>query len=366
MSKAKFTNVTSDGKTADIYIYGPIGFRWWDENSWDASSFVNEFNKLAKEHDRINIHINSPGGIIDEGLPIFNAIQSCEKETHTYIDGIAYSMGAIIALAGKTVHAAKNSLMLFHNASGWASGNAQDFRATAEMLDRYDSSLITSLSTKTGLGEEEIRQKYFDFRDHLLTAAEAREAGFVDIIDEVAARTPEDISKLSGQELFAFFLRQEHLQDQTDPFFGKLHEFFRNTFSFNSNPRPMENALMAIGNALGLDNATEASIVDAIIALNSQLTASTLRVDELTAAGQNAEATVRQLTAAIDAIDETVRAACDVDEKVTALNAFVTGLKNADAEDPTRALKTLDKIETPPGDHTDRYEHNQAADRFLA
>jgi ATP-dependent Clp endopeptidase proteolytic subunit ClpP len=366
MSKAKFTNVTSDGKTADIYIYGPIGFRWWDENSWDAASFVNEFNKLARDHDRINIHINSPGGIIDEGLPIFNAIQSCEKETHTYIDGIAYSMGAIIALAAKTVHAAKNSLMLFHNASGWASGNAQDFRATAEMLDRYDSSLITSLSSKTGLSEEEVRQTYFDFKDHLLTAAEARDAGFIDIIDEVASKAPDDVSNMSGQELFAFFLKQDQAQDLTDPFFGKLREFFRNTFSFNPNPQPLENQLSAIGNALGIENASEASILDAIIALNSQLAASTFRVDELTAASQNADATVQQLTGAIDAIDETVRAAADVDAKVMALNAFVTGLRNADADDPTRVQKTRDEIETPGADQADRYEHNRAADRFLA
>ena len=340
-----------------MYIYGPIGFSWFDDNSWDAASFVREFNRVAQEHDRINIHINSPGGIIDEGLPIFNVIQSCEKDTHTYIDGIAYSMGAIIALAAKTVHAAKNSLMLFHNASGWASGNAQDFRHTADQLDRYDSSLITSLYSKTGLTEDEIRQKYFDFTDHLLTADEARQAGFIDIIEDVSANTPENITALSGEELFAYFLRQDH----SDPLLSRLKDFFRDSFSFTHKPTSeMDQPLIAIASALGLDaTATADQIVHSITGLNARIT-------ELTRSSQAASDSLNMLTAAIAAIDESIANATDLAAKVTALNAFITGLENSDATTPTAAVKEKDQIDPIDPDPAESFEHNRSADKFLS
>lgn len=354
--KNSFTNVVINGKTADMYIYGPIGYSWWDENSWDAAAFVKEFNKVSASCDRINIHINSPGGIIDEGLPIYNIINSCEKETHTYIDGIAYSMGAIIALAGKTVHAAKNSLMLFHNASGWAMGNSLDFRETADMLDRYDSSLITSLSSKTGLTESEIRNKYFDFKDHLLTATEAKEAGFVDIIDGTDAKTPDNSSVMTSDQLFAFFLKQDH----SDPLLSKLKDFFKNSFtSFNNKPAPEMENLTLIATALGLAiDSTADVIVSAITALNQKVT-------DLTLSSKASTDSVNAVTASLDAIDVTVAHAAGMNAKVTALTSLITDLKNEDASDKTVAAKDKDKIDPVPVDESDSYDYNVAADKFL-
>lgn len=356
MSKPRFSNVSSDGKSADIYIYGPIGFSWYDENGWDAAGFVREFNLLAAKCDRINIHINSPGGIIDEGLPIFNAIQSCSKDTHTYIDGIAFSMGAVIALAGKTVHAAKNALMLFHNASGWASGNAQDFRETADMLDTYDSSLITSLSSKTGLTEAQVREQYFDFKDHLLSATDAKQAGFIDVIEDFSARIPENVSDLTGEQLYAFFQNQ----DRSDPVFRKLIDFFKNSFSFLNKSETMDNPYVAIGALLGIaENATAELITTAINNLNQ-------KVADLNVSSQASATALADLTRCIDALDESVANAVGPQAKTVALNAFVTGLKNVDAADKTVASKDKDAIDTPPANPADSYKHNKAADRILS
>jgi ATP-dependent Clp endopeptidase proteolytic subunit ClpP len=355
MSKTHFSNVSNDGKSADIYIYGPIGFSWFDENSWTASSFVKEFNALAEKYDRVNIHINSPGGIIDEGLPIFNAIQSCTKETHTYIDGIAFSMGAVIALAGKTVHAAKNSLILFHNASGWASGNAQDMRETADMLDTYDTSLITSLSSKTGLTEGQIREKYFDFKDHLMNASDAKEAGFIDVIEDFTAKIPKNVSDLSGDQLYAFFQNQ----DKNNPVAKKLFDFFKNSFSFTNKSESMENPFVAIGALLGIvENATAESVTAAINALNQ-------KVADLTASSKACTDALASFNTSIDAIDASVATATGSDAKLAALNAFITSLRNVDATDKTVAGKKKDEIEAPPANAADSYAHNVTADRVL-
>jgi hypothetical protein len=265
-------------------------------------------------------------------------------------------MGAIIALAGKTVHAAKNSLLLFHNASGWAMGNAQDFRETADMLDRYDSSLITSLATKTGLSEDQVRTKYFDFKDHMLTAAEAQEAGFVDVIDGTQAKTPSNASSMTSDELFAFFLKQDH----SDPVLSKLKDFFKNSFtSFTNKPNAEMENLNLVASALGLAvDSTAEMIIAAITALNQKVT-------DLTQSSQVATDSVNAVTTSLDAIDVTVAAASGMDAKVTALTSLITDLKNADATDKTVASKDKDKIDATAVDPSDSYDFNIMADKVL-
>lgn len=211
-----FFNIVLDSarpKEADILLYGVIG-DWWgtsQDNPLSALDFVREFKKLEQNYERINIRINSPGGIIEEGLPIFNAIAKSKTETHTYVDGIAFSMGAIIALSGKTVHAAKNSLFLLHNASTIAIGNADDMRITAKELDIYDESLIASLASKSGKIVEDLKSKWFDYKDHLMTADQAKEEGFVDVIEDyVAENIPSGISNLDHKGIFEFYLTQNN------------------------------------------------------------------------------------------------------------------------------------------------------------
>nr|EII25347.1 ATP-dependent Clp endopeptidase, proteolytic subunit ClpP domain protein [Escherichia coli 9.0111] len=55
---------------ADIYIYDEIGF--WGVT---AKQFVSELNALG-DITHINLHINSPGGDVFEGIAIFNALKN--------------------------------------------------------------------------------------------------------------------------------------------------------------------------------------------------------------------------------------------------------------------------------------------------
>ena len=116
---------------AEIRIYGLIGKDERNEGN-TAKQFVSDFQALEAAANTIHIRIKSPGRSVLDGLPIFNAIRASQKEVHTYVDGIAYSMGAMIALAGHTVHMASGSLLMLHNVSGMEFGNAKTLRKTAE------------------------------------------------------------------------------------------------------------------------------------------------------------------------------------------------------------------------------------------
>ncbi|HAL7796493.1 TPA: hypothetical protein H7D72_002095 [Escherichia coli] len=55
---------------ADIYIYDEIGF--WGVT---AKQFISDLNALG-DITHINLHINSPGGDVFEGIAIFNALKT--------------------------------------------------------------------------------------------------------------------------------------------------------------------------------------------------------------------------------------------------------------------------------------------------
>ncbi len=136
----KFWNIKTSAATpgvVDIYIYGIIGSSWFNEDGSDTTAFdfVPEFKALEAKYDRINIRINSPGGSINEGLPIFNAILQSPKDIHTYNDGLAASMAAIILEAGKTRHAAKNAITLLHSPMTSTAGNVKDQQESIDVLN---------------------------------------------------------------------------------------------------------------------------------------------------------------------------------------------------------------------------------------
>ncbi|ENB8953032.1 Clp protease ClpP, partial [Escherichia coli] len=82
---------------ADIYIYDEIGF--WGVT---AKQFVSDMNALG-DITHINLHINSPGGDVFEGIAIFNALKNHGAAITVYVDGVAASMASLIAMAGDTV-----------------------------------------------------------------------------------------------------------------------------------------------------------------------------------------------------------------------------------------------------------------------
>lgn len=109
MKRPFFRYEAQNDTEVDIHIYGAIG---WDESynnegtNNTAYALVSLIKRLDKAYSRINIHINSPGGLISEGLAIYNTLKAAKAEIHTYNSGLTASMASIIMLAGIT-HMAK-------------------------------------------------------------------------------------------------------------------------------------------------------------------------------------------------------------------------------------------------------------------
>lgn len=215
MSKPKykgFYNIVKNdaSKEATINIYGVIGGFNWDTYSFEntADKFVADFKQIEATADIIHVRINSPGGNVHDGLPIFNALNNSEKTIYTYVDGIAYSMAALIALAGEKVYGYNNSLFMVHNASTIVFGNAQDLQDEVEVLSKYDSALGTIIGDKLGITDLAVAEKYLNYKDNFYTAKEALTEGFFDeLISNKKSSVPDNIKNMSSKELMDHYMK---------------------------------------------------------------------------------------------------------------------------------------------------------------
>lgn len=164
---------------AEVYIYDQIGEDWFGEGV-TAKKFVEELNALKVA--RIDLHLNSPGGSVFDGVAIHNALLRHQATVTTYIDGLAASIASIIALAGERVVMADNALFMIHNPWGVAYGDSEELRKYADTLDKIRDTLVNTYAAKTGMGRDEIVAALN--AETWYTAQEAQAAGFV---DEVSA-----------------------------------------------------------------------------------------------------------------------------------------------------------------------------------
>lgn len=172
-----------DSKTATIYLYGYIGVNWWnsEETQNTDENFIKQINDLQSKYERIDIHINSPGGDMMHGNAIVTAIQNSKAEIHTYNDGMAGSMAAVIFCAAPegNRHMAKNAITMIHSPSSGIWGTAKTLRNEADILDKFQSTIVAIIAQATKKTEAVVVTEYMDYEDHYLTYSDCLAAGIV-------------------------------------------------------------------------------------------------------------------------------------------------------------------------------------------
>jgi len=178
--------------SAEIFIYDQIGYDWWDGSGVTATKFVEELNALSVS--KIDLRLNSPGGLVFDGVTIANAIARHPADVTVHIDGLAASIASVIAIAGNHVRMADNALFMIHNPATGIWGEARDLRKEADVLDQIRDSLIVSYKAKTGMSEEDLIAAMD--AETWYSAAKALEAGFVDeLTPSVPIKATFDLSR---------------------------------------------------------------------------------------------------------------------------------------------------------------------------
>jgi len=155
---------------AEIVINGYIGH--WDDNN--AKDFLTEFNRLAKSYKNIDIRIlNSGGGSVFEGNAMISTIRQSDAIVDVYVDGLAASMAANIAISGSSLKMAKVAKIMFHKATGGVMGNSDDLRSAAKLLEDIEKIMVEMLVEKTDKDAKYFNDEFFSGVDKFLNAEEA-------------------------------------------------------------------------------------------------------------------------------------------------------------------------------------------------
>ncbi len=132
----------------------------------------------------ISLYINSPGGVITDGMAIYDTMQYIKCDVSTICVGMAASMGSFLLAAGAKGkrYALPNSEIMIHQPSGGAQGQATDISIHADHILRTKKRLNTILSQRTGQPIEVIERD--TERDNFMTAQQALEYGLIDKVIE--------------------------------------------------------------------------------------------------------------------------------------------------------------------------------------
>ena len=150
-------------------------------NSASAGVVVAQLLYLEKD---ISLYINSPGGVITDGMAIYDTMQYIKCDVSTICLGMAASMGAFLLAAGTKGKrfALPNSEIMIHQPSGGAQGQATDISIHANHILRVKDKLNQILSERTGQPLDVVKRD--TERDNFMTAQEALEYGLIDKVIE--------------------------------------------------------------------------------------------------------------------------------------------------------------------------------------
>lgn len=168
---------------ADMYIDGEIVTDEVEDTDTSAAGFRDALKDLG-DVKTINLHINSPGGSVFEGIAIYNMLKNSKAKVNIYVDAVAASIASVICMAGDAIFMPSNSMLMIHNPYTIAMGNAKQLRKVADDMDQIAKAIKESYLSKAGNKlDEDLLGQIMD-KETWLTAQEAYDVGLCDeIID---------------------------------------------------------------------------------------------------------------------------------------------------------------------------------------
>lgn len=156
----------------ELFLYGVIGDQ---AAGLDAKTFTAAIRAATGDLD---VYINSAGGFVFEGLPIYEALAAYDRGTVTvHIDGLAASMASAVAMAGDQIIMAETALIMVHKPWDSTNGNADEMRRYADQLDKIEAQLVGIYAKRTGLPAAKIAAMLS--AETWLDAGEALALGFI-------------------------------------------------------------------------------------------------------------------------------------------------------------------------------------------
>lgn len=186
----------------ELLLENRVVFLVGEINHVSASRVIMQMLYLQslKKGDDINLYINSPGGVVDDTLAMYDIMRFLTCDIATYCIGRAESGGAVIFMAGKKGKRfiLPNAKVMIHQPFGGVYGQAADIEIQAEEILKTKETLINVMAKCTGQTVERVRED--SERDRFFSAQESVKYGICDEVigldgDNAAAVAAADGSK---------------------------------------------------------------------------------------------------------------------------------------------------------------------------
>ena len=325
---------SSHNRVGSFSLRGVIG------QDFNGHLFADAITDVAKsmEVDEIEIHINSEGGSVMQGLSIVDSILNSPVTVTTIVSGVAASMAGVIAVCGDKVKMVDYGRIMIHNPHmGSYKPNAKEQKG----LDELKGTLVNIFETR-GNSNPELVSSLMD-EETWLDKGKAIDLGLVD---------PEDI------------ISTGRVVDFTS--FDTITEMVACANNINKKANKMEKVL----NHLKLDSSTdESGVLNAITSLetvNASLTnenselkreLATNVVDSLIEKGtlekENREALIEARLSNKDTFDALVKS---FKKPVPVVNNLInTGENKKDDSIEVNSIEDLKKVEAKFGSSSEEY-----------
>ena len=181
---------------ARVDIFDDIGAGGWFSEGYTPAAFADAVKGLSGPLD---VHINSAGGDVSDGIAIASAIRAYPGRKRTVVDGMAASIASVIAQAGDERIVEPGAMLMIHDPLTACMGNQADFEKAAETLGKHGDNLARQYADRAGGTPEEWRAVMRD--ETWYTADEAVEAGLADRVGTAGARLPQgvDVESLAAR-----------------------------------------------------------------------------------------------------------------------------------------------------------------------
>lgn len=173
-------------------------WRYFGENSNVCPADIRELCARA-DGDDITLYFNSDGGALVAGTEIYSILREYKGSVTAHIQSRAASSATVAMMACDRIVAEAVALVLIHNPSTYAAGDANALRMTADELDSVKNAIMNAYTGRMNKSREEI-SALMD-RDIWLDAHAAKEAGLIDEIIE-SPTAAKNFTNAAGRSIY--------------------------------------------------------------------------------------------------------------------------------------------------------------------
>lgn len=191
----------------DVTEYGEFNWDTWEyEDSETSARYMRDRLSEIPEDQEIELHINSNGGSVKEGVAIYNLLRQAPNKKTGIVDGVAHSVAFLILQACDVRKMGIGTSALVHNMWMYVAGNAAQLRKAADDLDDLMETNRQIFLQRATITEDELRQ-IMDAETYL-TPDKALEYGLIDEIIGQIDREDDQRQAGSMQKMVSMLQKQ--------------------------------------------------------------------------------------------------------------------------------------------------------------